>query len=182
MSKCLDWEEDVGEKDVDEFLYPLKHSYKIYLHNPQDSDWSIESYKLMCQFETVDEMVEIFRNLEAFRDKCPIKTGMLFVMKNDILPQWEHEDNVHGGSFCYKISKSLVCQTFKHLVFSMAGNCISADEGFVEDITGVTISPKLGDYCIIKIWTRGKKYQDPTIVNSNIGALKPHGCIFKSHS
>ena len=122
-------------------------------------------------------MIEVFR----FLPTCYIESGMLFVMKNDILPQWEHEENVNGGSFKYKISKTLVAKTFKHLVYCMAGNSISLDQGFVKDITGVTISPKKGDFCIMKIWTKSKLYQDPTIVTT-FGALKPNGCIFQSHS
>lgn len=174
--------DDMNDSDCDDgmgptYLYPLSNRYKMYLHLPQDKDWSIDSYKVIAEFESVEEMVEIFRRLPA----SLIEKGMLFVMKNDILPQWEHKDNVKGGSFCYKIAKASVVSTFKQLVYIMAGNTISMDKGFVDDITGVTISPKMGDFCIIKIWTRGTKYQDPVIVKT-IGSLKPVGCIFKRHT
>jgi hypothetical protein len=174
--KYLSEQEDISSSDQSN-QSPLSHSYSIYLHLPQDTNWSIESYKLIAQFSTVEEMVETFRQIP----KCLIEKGMVFVMKENILPQWEHEDNVKGGSFSYKIAKTSVMETFKHLVYAMTGGNISSNKSFAEDITGVTISPKMGDFCIIKIWTKTTKYQDPTIVNV-VGALNPTGCIFKRHT
>jgi|MesohylFT_1024984.scaffolds.fasta_scaffold21505_2 hypothetical protein len=174
--KYLDEQEEDDYKCGDE-QSPLTHEYIMYLHLPQDTNWNIESYKQIAQFSTVEEMVEIFRQIP----KCLIEKGMVFVMKDKILPLWEHEDNIKGGSFSYKIAKANVIPTFKRLVYAMTGGSISTNTGFVEDITGVTISPKMGDFCIIKIWTRSTKYQDPTIVPV-IGALNPTGCIFKRHT
>jgi hypothetical protein len=169
-----DFEEEEERKM---FSFPLKNTFQVYLHLPQDTNWDISSYKNITGISSVDELVEFFKVVPS----NIIEKGMLFVMKNNIQPLWEHPENINGGSFCYKVSKSVVANTFKVLVYCFLGNCISENEAFSNDITGVTISPKVGDFSIIKIWTKSLKFQDPTLVKKieNLGSTK---CIFKKHS
>lgn len=164
----------------DEYDFPLTNKYQAYLHLPQDSDWSIKSYKTIGQFSRIDEMLEFFKQMPPVL----IEKGMLFVMKENILPLWEDHENKLGGSFCYKVPLSQVVETFKLMVYALAGRCISSNMAFVEDVTGITISPKLGGFCILKIWTSGTKYQDPTIVNAKIfkDPNTAKGCIFRKHT
>ena len=58
---------------------------------------------------------------------------------------------------------------------------LSNDLEYLEDITGITISPKK-NFCIIKIWMKSCDHQDPNKINvSNIKGLTNQGCIFKKH-
>jgi Eukaryotic initiation factor 4E len=170
--------DDTEEEEQDQpFIFPLKMFFKIYLHLPQDSNWSIESYKNIMEFSSLDEIIEFFQVVPSNL----LKKGMVFVMKQNILPMWEHPENINGGSFCYKVPKSVVSTTFKHLVYAFVGNGISDNEDFINDITGITVSPKVGDFSILKIWTKSLRFQDPTIVKK-IENLAHSKCIFKKHS
>lgn len=170
-----DFEEDQEQEQM--FSFPLKETFHVYLHLPQDTNWDISSYKVITGLSSIDELVEFFKVMPS----NIVEKGMLFVMKNNIQPLWEHPENINGGSFCYKVNKSVVATTFKILVYCFIGNCISENEEFSKDITGITISPKVGDFSIIKIWTKSLKFQDPTLVKK-IENLGPSKCIFKKHS
>lgn len=172
--------DELDDEDVEEerlFSFPLKETFNVYLHLPQDTNWDISSYKVITSLTSIDELVEFFREIHP----NIVEKGMLFVMKNNIQPLWEHSENINGGSFCYKVPKSVVSTTFKLLVYCFVGNCLSENEAFANDITGLTISPKIGDFSIIKIWTKSLKFQDPTLVKK-IENLGPTKCIFKKHS
>ena len=101
-------------------------------------------------------------------------------MKENIMPMWEDPKNRNGGCFSYKISNKHVCETWKELSYVLLGETISSNQAFVNDVTGITISPKK-NFCIIKIWTATRQYQNPTIITNEVKNIIPQGCLFKSH-
>ena len=62
----------------------------------------------------------------------------------------------------------------------MVGKSISNDKNFVNNITGITISPKKS-FCIMKIWMKDCILKDPDIFVS-ITNLSIEGCLFKKHN
>lgn len=152
----------------------LGNEFTIYFHFPQDSDWTINSYVKLFTFETVEEMLEIFKKLPAQL----IEKGMIFIMKGNIKPMWEDDANKNGGSFSYKISRPSVCETFRLVTYAFCGRSLSTNLAFLNTVNGISISPKQGDFCIIKIWTQTLKFQDPTVISRITKTLTPVGCLF----
>ena len=103
---------------------------------------------------------------------------MLFIMKNNIQPIWEDNNNKNGGCFSYKIQNENVVTVWKHLSYKLIGNSLLKPS--IEDtISGITISPKR-NFCIIKIWLKNCKYNNSSIIN-DIDHLTSQNCIFKKH-
>jgi dipeptide/tripeptide permease len=102
-------------------------------------------------------------------------------MKSGIKPIWEDPKNRDGGCFSYKVINKNVCSVWKDLTYALVGGSISSQSGFVNCVTGITISPKK-NFCIIKIWMTDCKNQNPAIVTSDIKGLTHQGCIFKKHT
>jgi hypothetical protein len=156
----------------------LAHNFTLYFHFPQDSDWSINSYKEISTFSTVEKMVQLMDAIEPIVEK-----GMLFIMRDEIKPMWEDPINKQGGSFCYRVSKSDVYKSFKMLTFAYCGGTsLSNDATFIDNVTGITVSPKQGDHSIVKIWTANMETQDPTCVKKFYESFSAKGCIFKKHT
>ena len=109
-----------------------------------------------------------------------IKNCMLFVMKEGINPTWEDKRNSKGGCFSFKIMNKQVCNVWNDLLKVVAGNTISTDEEFVNNVNGITISPKKS-FCIMKIWMSGTDKQNPKSINP-INGFNSHGCLFKKHN
>jgi hypothetical protein len=59
------------------------------------------------------------------------------------------------------------------------GESASSVKGLMNDITGITISPKKA-FCIVKIWLKTTNYQTAGDINTIIG-INSYGCIFKKH-
>jgi hypothetical protein len=68
----------------------LKCKWNLWAHLPQDPDWTVKSYKKICQFKTVEETIGITESLPADL----IKNCMLFIMKDGITPMWEDPEMV----------------------------------------------------------------------------------------
>jgi len=159
-----------------EDFHMLQNKWQLWAHLPHDTDWSSKSYQRVCLFETVEETIAISSTLP----EQLVKNCMLFIMKDDIMPMWEDSKNRNGGCFSYKISNKHVYETWKELSYVLLGGTISSNEAFVNNVNGITISPKK-NFCIIKIWTATCVNQDPTIVTNEVKNIIPHGCLFKRH-
>ena len=156
---------------------PLPVPWKLWAHLPHDTDWSVNSYKDIFVFSTVENTIAITETLP----EVLIKNCMLFIMKENILPMWEDPKNREGGCFSYKIANKNVCDVWKELTYVLSGNCISGNPNFVNNVTGITISPKK-NFCIIKIWMTDCQFQNPAVVTTDVKGLTSAGCLFKKHT
>ena len=157
--------------------HKLNNRWNLWAHLPQDSDWSVKSYKIIYNFKTLEDAIVM---TETTPDPL-IKACMLFVMKDGIAPMWEDPKNRNGGCFSYKVSNKNVCEVWRELNYVLVGDTISNNSSFVNCVTGITISPKK-NFCIIKIWMTNCDYQNPATVTADISGLISQGCLFKKHT
>jgi translation initiation factor 4E len=166
---------DTSGNDTSQF-HALKTKWVLWAHLPHDTDWSISSYKSIMVSEYVEEMLVIMNMLP---DKL-VRNCMLFLMREGVQPTWEDAANRSGGCFSYKFPNKNVPEVFTELCYAAAGETLTSVQAFNDAVTGITISPKK-NFCIIKVWMRNCRHQDPSIIkpSSNFGQ---HGCIFKRHA
>uniref|UniRef100_A0A6C0L164 Uncharacterized protein n=1 Tax=viral metagenome TaxID=1070528 RepID=A0A6C0L164_9ZZZZ len=153
----------------------LDHTWNFYLHLHDNSDWTMDSYIKMLEFDNVE--YAILLNDEVNYDL--IKKSMIFIMKNQVKPMWEDEHNRNGGCFSFKISNKDVAKVWKEVYFGLVGNSLTNNHCDYEKINGITLSPKK-KFCILKIWMKDCTLDDPSIF-VKINDLKCDGCIFKRH-
>ena len=158
-------------------IHKLNFRWNLWAHLPQDSDWTVKSYRLIYNFKTLEDAIAM---TETTPDPL-IKACMLFVMREGVSPMWEDPKNRNGGSFSYKVSNKNVCEVWRELNYVLVGDTISSNSSFVNCVTGITISPKK-NFCIIKIWMTNCDNQNPTVVTSDVKGLIPQGCLFKKHT
>ena len=159
-----------------EGFHCLSDKWCLWAHLPHDTDWSINSYKPIYTFCTMEETIAVIETLP----EVLVKNCMLFLMREGIKPIWEDPKNRNGGCFSYKVSNKQVCSVWKELTYVLVGDSISKQMTFVANVTGITISPKK-NFCIIKIWMTNCANQNPTIVTSEVKDLSSHGSLFKKH-
>lgn len=158
-------------------LHKLKYKWNLWAHLPQDSDWTVKSYKRIYQFKNVEETIAITESLP----EGLVKNCMLFIMRDGVTPMWEDQKNRNGGCFSYKVSNKNVNEVWRDLTYTLIGESISNNAVFVNSVTGITISPKK-NFCIVKIWMTNCDHQNPQVVTSEVKYLIPQGCLFKKHT
>jgi hypothetical protein len=156
-------------------LSQLNDSWCLWAHLPHDADWSLNSYKLLYTFKTVEETVSLINNLS---EKC-IKNCMLFIMRENINPIWEDEKNRDGGCFSFKISNKQIKDIWEILTYALVGENIFTSNKDNLKINGITISPKK-NFCIIKIWLNTCEYKNLEGINKLLN-LEDEIFIFKKH-
>jgi hypothetical protein len=168
---------DETPTSINSVTHKLNLRWNLWAHLPQDSDWTVKSYRLIYNFKTLEDVIAM---TETTPDPL-IKACMLFVMREGVSPMWEDPKNRNGGSFSYKVSNKNVCEVWRELNYVLVGDTISSNSSFVNCVTGITISPKK-NFCIIKIWMTNCDNQNPTVVTSDVKGLIPQGCLFKKHT
>ena len=78
----------------------LNDKFKLYFHDPNSYDWEMKSYIDLYEMKTIKDFWIID---SLIKDK--VHLGMFFIMKNNIFPLWDNEDNINGCSFSLKILK-----------------------------------------------------------------------------
>ena len=127
----------------------LTTRWRCWLHLQSDKNWDISSYKKIADFDTLEDGIILIENL-SFKI---ITQSMVFLMRENILPIWENEDNKEGGTFSYKISNCFVNNVWKKLCYGLIGNTLYHDKNILKNINGISISPKK-NFCIIKFWLK----------------------------
>ena len=155
--------------------HKLYDKWTLWAHLPHDTDWTVNSYKKIDTFNTVEAAISL---CETLPEKM-IKNCMLFLMRDGILPTWEDTKNRDGGCFSYKVNNKTVVNAWKNLSYILVGETLANNPTLGKTINGITISPKK-NFCIIKIWLSTCTYQNPQDIN-NIPGLTSHGCLFKKH-
>ena len=166
-------------------MYALNNNWTCWIHYQNDNIWTLDRYQSITTFSNLKDAVLFIENL----DENIIKKSMLFFMKDSILPLWESEDNINGGCFSYKINNINIVNIFKILLYKILGNTLTSDENILNNINGISISPKK-NFCIIKIWMRNKNIivnydyslnKDPFAIHT-IFNIEEQLCVFKEHS
>jgi len=148
----------------------LNNTWNLWFHDPLDNNWKLNSYKKVSSINTI---IDFWKSYNFLNNKI-VENSMLFLMKNNIDPLWEHKDNIKGGSWSIKLQKGNLYDIWTTISIYLINEQISD-----EDINGISISPKK-NFCIIKIWTKNN--------NNDIKKLKKiknipyEGIIFKAHS
>jgi translation initiation factor 4E len=154
--------------------HKLQSSWSLYYHSPTDNNWGISSYTKVYSITSIESFWTLFRKISDLQ----IGSGMFFIMRNEIKPVWEDEQNKKGGCWSYKVSKKDSYKGWIELAVSLIGENITEKPLF---INGISISPKKG-FCVIKIWNNDNKFTDKNLLNKNISYLNTETTIYKAFS
>jgi len=161
----------------------LKDYYNFYFHDPNSLNWEKETYESLCKIDFLDELYVL-----NFLIKTKISKGMFFLMKKDVFPQWDNDDNKDGGTVSMKVPENETSYYWNEISLNyVLNNLIKKNndtDNLIDEsiINGISISPKK-NFSIIKFWINDKtKINSENLKNyfkipeKYIGDL-----IFKSH-
>lgn len=154
--------------------YPLSNEWSFYIHLHHTDDWSYESYTKIIDLAYAEDAILLSDEINYDF----IKKSMFFLMKKNIKPMWEDENNRNGGCFSFKIINKNIEKIWKEVFYTLIGNGLISGEKN-KNINGITLSPKK-NFCILKVWMKDCNNIDPDIF-VNIKGMSKEGCIFKKH-
>ena len=158
-------------------MHKLENKWTLYCHYSNDTKWDEDSYKKICVITSLEEGFVLFDLLTSDL----FNSVMFFLMRGDIKPMWEVDENVNGGAFSFKVNMENIQNTWSLMCFQCIGESILNNDNIHVDkyVNGISFSPKKW-FGILKIWTKSCEIQEPEVINYFDGMTKD-GCIFKKH-
>lgn len=139
----------------------LNDIWSYRFHNPNNSDWTLESYIHMRDVSTITEFWKVQKAL-----KGKLHNGMFFVMREHVFPCWDDEYNIHGGCLSIKVLKENLEGFWGTLCMRLLGETLIKTE--YKDkwncVNGISTSPKRY-FCIVKVWLGSNDLQDAKYFN-----------------
>jgi len=139
----------------------LLNYYRVLGHHNEDKSWDYISYYNITTINYWKDVSSFLSTLNTVKGECSLTDFDIFVMKNEISPMWEDNEN-RNGSICSIKIDSLIdgYEIFRVLLINICNNtllCFSTDTW--NTINGISFSSKKIDnikdenYCvIIKLW------------------------------
>lgn len=152
----------------------LNDIWSFYFHDPYNIDWSISSFKFICNISNINDFIKVYLTYKDI-----IFKGMFFIMREHIQPIWEDENNINGGCFSYKISTSEADDKWFDLCGKVLGESLSSKECYNSNINGISITPKKNAN-IIRIWLKDNELVNPECYN--ISVTKFSTLLYKKHT
>lgn len=174
----------------------LLNYYRVLGHHNEDKSWDYISYYNITTLNYWKDVSSFLSTLNTVKGECSLTDFDIFVMKNEISPMWEDNEN-RNGSICSIKIDSLIdgYEIFRVLLINICNNTLLyfSTETW-NTINGISFSSKKIDnikdenYCVIvKLWfklnyiTQGSidKYINPHInelikkYSIKVKAIKP---------
>ncbi len=137
----------------------LNDIWSLYFHDPNDNNWTNQSYELLGTIGSIKDFSEHHHFL-----KIKIKQGMFFIMRDYIFPVWDDINNIDGGTLSIKILKDDMITFWEDICFKLLGETLLKKEyrDLSNCVNGISTSPKKF-FSIIKIWV-----SDTKLLNKNL--------------
>tara|TARA_B100000427_G_C15139923_1_gene433961 strand:- start:57 stop:533 length:477 start_codon:yes stop_codon:yes gene_type:complete len=155
--------------------YQFNNKWNVWYHSINDNRWSNDSYTNVFNISNLYDF-KAFKSVinDKILHKC-----MFFLMKDNIFPTWEDENNKNGCCVSYKISNKTLYRDFYNILLNILIGNIMKNKDNENIVNGISISPKK-EFNIIKIWFKN------CISISEIREIKPSfinsKCILKSNN
>lgn len=126
----------------------LNDTWKLFFHNPSDSNWTMESYVPVSIISSVEDFWESVNAISPW-----LSTGMFFLMREHVFPCWDDTYNIDGGCYSIRVPKENAQESMTDMMMSAIGETLLKPEkrDRWDKINGVSISPK-NAFNVIKVW------------------------------
>jgi hypothetical protein len=121
----------------------LNDTWVLWFHDMKNQDWTMKGYEKIFSFNTVEDFWILYNSITEFTN------GMYYLMREGYPPMWDHEKNIDGGAWTFKVDKRNLNKFWEDLSCYCIGETIHKGPSTV---VGLSISPKIR-FATVRVWT-----------------------------
>ena len=140
----------------------FENKWKLWYHCDKDN-WTLSGYENIYIIENIKDFWKLYNFLSKNNN---ILSKHFFLMKDNVNPIWEDENNINGGCWSFKILDTNAYKLYEEL--SMYLVCEKICPMISDEIMGISICLKKNNNVIIKIWNNNSKNNSLKFINENI--------------
>jgi translation initiation factor 4E len=154
-------------------VYNLNNKWTLWFHHVDDPNWSEESY---IKIHDIDSIADFWNVVNTIKD---FTNGNFFLMRSNIFPRWEDINNLDGGYWSIRVLKADSNKKWINLMMLLIGETITEKHEHINEINGITISPKINN-CVIKIWNRNSAKKELGMLSKS-NMFNNSDVLFRAH-
>jgi hypothetical protein len=135
------------------------NKWNLWFHYDKNN-WSIDGFKNIYTITNSETFWKLYNNWDTIGG---ILGKHYFLMKDNIKPIWEDENNINGGCWSFKILNNVAYEIWEELSILLVCNELLQNK---DDCIGLSISIKKNNYSVIKIWNKNS-------YNNSINNINP---------
>ena len=136
------------------------NKWNIWFHSKKDV-WTVDGYEKLYEISNVENYWKLYNNWNKIGG---LSSKHYFIMKENVTPIWEDDNNKNGGCWSFKISEYQSEELWNDLSnYLVTDNLISTN-----DAVGLSICLKKNNFSVIKIWNMDSKNNSLNLINKNI--------------
>lgn len=124
-------------------VHPLNDTWVLWYHDTKESDWTINGYEKLFEFDTVEDFWILYNSL------VDITSNMYYLMRKGYPPIWDDPKNKEGSGWTFKVDKRNLTKFWEDMSCFCVGETICSQS---ENIIGLSISPKIR-FATVRVWT-----------------------------
>ena len=140
----------------------LLHKWNIWYHHEKDN-WTLSGYKQIYQMSTVDDFWKFYNNWDKVGG---VTNKHFFLMRNNITPIWEDNNNINGGCWSFKIQEDQADDLWEDLSTYLV--CGQLCPNISTEVLGLSICLKKNFNTVVKIWNKNSKNNSLKLINEAI--------------
>ena len=155
----------------------LESSWSYWYHSSHVHKWDRNSYTSICKTNTAEDFWGVYKLFSKYH----YDNGILFIMRDDVFPDWSSPENASGGFVSIKIDSNnkkeyVLSDVLRLWIERLISETLRKPSKI---INGISISPKNG-HSILKIWLKEKIRQVDIELPSDLPMV--HTCKFTPFS
>jgi hypothetical protein len=154
----------------------LSDKFVLWSHDHNDRGWKLSDYRKHCIISTVEEFWNVFNAMPSL-----INLDMWFLMREGIPPLWEAAVNKEGGSFKFRVQGNYADNTWLTLAMHLVTENMCMEAHDAQLISGISLSPKRGNYCTVSVWNLDRRHTAHAIFPSNINGVDFNMSRYEAH-
>jgi hypothetical protein len=155
---------------------PLSHTWVLWYHDPNNADYSLESYIKILTFNTATEFWSV---VEAISSEA-WNSGMFFLMRDGYRPLWDAPENDKGGAWSKKVDASETHAVFVDCMVHCTCGQVPQELRTTPSLVSL-LSPK-GHFHIIKIWNTTTSVSDRRLFSPSLRMKLGDDIAYKAHN
>jgi hypothetical protein len=140
----------------------LQDEWNIWYHHEKDN-WKLSGYKQIYKMNTVQNFWKFYNNWDKVGG---VSSKHFFVMKNNITPMWEDQENINGGCWSFKIQEDMSEELWEDLSVYLVNNILCPS--ISNEVVGISLCLKKNNNTVVKIWNKNSKHNSLKLINENI--------------
>jgi translation initiation factor 4E len=140
----------------------LSNNWTIWYHFDKDN-WKINGFKQIVQIKTVGDFWKFYNNWDKVGG---ITYKHFFIMKHNVAPIWEDDNNRTGGCWSFKVQDDVAESLWEDLSVHLMCNTLCPT--ISDELMGLSICSKKNNNVVIKIWNKYSKNNSLKLINDKI--------------